>query len=180
MVEGRLSRRYARALFQLALEEAREAEVGQEISRYAEVYTTSALIRVVSNRALAARARKNVVIEVARSVGLSSLMIHFLSLLVDRDRVGLLPSIASRYRRLLDEAKGRVEARVVAAALLSRDMMERVRVALQSISGKEVILHEETDLGLIGGVRIELEGRVYDGSVRTQLEKMKQRIERGY
>ena len=120
------------------------------------------------------------VIEVARSVGLSSLTIHFLSLLVDRDRVGLLPSIASRYRRLLDEAKGRVEARVVAAALLSRDMMERVRVALQSISGKEVILHEETDPGLIGGVRIELEGRVYDGSVRTQLEKMKQRIERGY
>ena len=50
----------------------------------------------------------------------------------------------------------------------------------RAISGKEVILHEETDPGLIGGVRIELEGRVYDGSVRTQLEKMKQRIERGY
>lgn len=180
MIEGSLSRRYAKALFQLAAEAGREEEVGQEISRYAEVYTTSALFRVVSNRALAVRARKNVVVEVARSVGLSSLTIHFLSLLVDRDRVGILPSIASRYRRLLDEAKGRVEARVVAAGPLDSEMLEKLRTALEKISGKKVILHEETDPGLIGGVRIELEGRVYDGSVRTQLEKMKQRIERGY
>lgn len=180
MIEGSLSRRYARALFQLALEGGREEEVGEEISRYAEVYTKSALVRVVSNRALAARARRNVALEVARSLGLSSLTIQFLSLLVDRDRVGILPSIASRYRRLLDEAKGRVEARVVAAGPLGRDMMERVRAALQGISGKEVLLDEETDPALIGGVRIELEGRVYDGSVRTQVEKMRERMERGY
>ena len=180
MIEGSLSRRYARALFQLAVEGAREERVGEEISRYAEVYTTSALVRVVSNRALAARARKNVALEVARSLGLSSLTINFLSLLADRDRVAILPSIASRYRRLLDEAKGRVEARLVAASPLGQDMMERVRAALHAISGKEVILHEETDPALIGGVRVELEGRVYDGSVRTQLEKMRERMERGY
>ena len=42
------------------------------------------------------------------------------------------------------------------------------------------MLHEETEPGLLGGVVIELEGTIYDGSVRTQLEKMKQRIAREY
>ncbi|MFQ5902605.1 MAG: ATP synthase F1 subunit delta, partial [Candidatus Binatia bacterium] len=98
----------------------------------------------------------------------------------ERDRLTFLPSILSRYRRLLDEAKGRVEARVVAIGPLEEVMLEGLREVLQRISGKRVVLHQETDPGLIGGVLIQLEGKIYDGSVRTQLERMKERIGRGY
>ena len=59
-------------------------------------------------------------------------------------------------------------------------MVDRLREVLRGISGKEIVLQQETDPSLIGGVLIELEGKVYDGSVRTQLEKLKQRIVRGY
>jgi F-type H+-transporting ATPase subunit delta len=59
-------------------------------------------------------------------------------------------------------------------------MVESVRERLRGISGKDVVLQEETDASLLGGLLIELEGKVYDGSVRTQLEKMKQRVARGY
>jgi F-type H+-transporting ATPase subunit delta len=59
-------------------------------------------------------------------------------------------------------------------------MVEGVRERLRGISGKDVVLQEATDPSLLGGLLIELEGKVYDGSVRTQLEKMKQRIARGY
>ena len=51
---------------------------------------------------------------------------------------------------------------------------------LHGISGKDVVLQQDTDPSLLGGLLIELEGKVYDGSIRTQLEKMKQRIARGY
>ena len=59
-------------------------------------------------------------------------------------------------------------------------MVERLREQLRGISGKEVVLQQETDPSLLGGLLVELEGKVYDGSVRTQLEKMKQRIAREY
>jgi F-type H+-transporting ATPase subunit delta len=59
-------------------------------------------------------------------------------------------------------------------------MIEQIRRQLGTISGKEVVLQQEIDPGLLGGLLIELEGKVYDGSIRTQLEKMKQRIARGY
>jgi len=58
-------------------------------------------------------------------------------------------------------------------------MMENVNRVLKGICAKEVILKEETRPDLIGGLLIELEGKVYDGSIRTQLERMKETIERG-
>ena len=94
--------------------------------------------------------------------------------------MGHLPGIVSCYRRLLNEAKSRVDAKVVSATALDTAMVERVRGQLQTISGKEVILQQIVDSDLLGGLQVELEGKIYDGSLRTQLEKMKQRIARGY
>jgi F-type H+-transporting ATPase subunit delta len=106
--------------------------------------------------------------------------VRFLSLLLERDRLGHLPGIVSCYRRLLNEAKGRVDAKVISATALEPAMVERVRGQLHAISNKEVILQQVVEPDLLGGLQVELEGKIYDGSVRTQLEKMKQRVARGY
>ena len=124
--------------------------------------------------------RKRILIQVANGLQLSVLSIHFLSLLLERDRLAHLSGIVNCYRRLLNEAKGRVDAKVVSAAGLDAALVERLREQLRGISGKEVVLQQETDPTLLGGLLVELEGKVYDGSVRTQLEKMKQRIAREY
>jgi F-type H+-transporting ATPase subunit delta len=63
---------------------------------------------------------------------------------------------------------------------LDASLLDRVRETLHAISGKEVVLHEETEPELLGGLMVELAGTIYDGSVRTQLEKMKQIIAREY
>jgi F-type H+-transporting ATPase subunit delta len=180
VIEGSLSRRYARALFALATEERREEQLGEELNRFAAAYSGSSLSAVLTNPAFPAASRKKIVVEVARSLELSPLALRFLSLLLERDRLSYLPAIASCYRRLLDEKRGRVEARVIAPGPLEDQAIDRLREALRRISGKEVVLQQERDPALIGGVVIELEGRIYDGSVRTQIEKMKERIERGY
>lgn len=180
MIEGRLSRRYTKALFLLAQEERKEEEVGQEIDRFLDSYTGSPLITVLNNPAFGIESRKKILVEVARGLEFSPLVGHFLSLLLERDRLIFLPSIASCYRRYLNEAKGRVEATVVSPAPLEASLLTRLREVLEGVSGKSVLLKQETDPTLIGGMLIELEGKVYDGSVRTQLEKMKERIARGY
>lgn len=180
MTEGRLSRRYARAIFQLAQEENREDTLGQEVDHFLNAYSNASLKMVLNNPSFSMQSRKNVTVQVAKSIKLTPLLIRFLSLLVERDRMAYLPSIAIHYRRYLDEAKGRVQARVVAATPLGEATMERLRKVLQTIREKNVILKEETDPELIGGVLIEMEGKVYDGSIRTQLERMKESIERGH
>ncbi len=180
MIEGRLSRRYGKAFFQLAREERREEAIGQEIEQFFSAYMGSPLQTVLNNPAFNLDSRKKILFEVTKSQQLSPVSVHFLSILLERDRLTHLPSIVACYRRLLNEAKGRVEAKVVGASALEPAMVEGLREVLRAISGKEVVLHQEADPALIGGVLVELEGRVYDGSVRTQLENMKQRIAREY
>jgi len=180
MIEGSLARRYTKALFQLAREAGQEEQVGQEVEQFYAAYSASELQGVLTNPAFGVDARKRILIQVANAQGLSVLSIHFFSLLLERDRLAHLPGIASCYRRLLNQAKGRVEAKVIGASPLEPAHVERRRGTLRGISGKEVVLHEDTDPALIGGLLVELEGKVYDGSVRTQLEKMRQRIARGY
>jgi len=180
MIEGRLARRYTRALFQLAREAGQEEKIGQEIEQLYAAFSGSELQEVLTSPAFPMDSRKRILIQVANGLQLSVLSIHFLSLLLERDRLAHLPGIVNCYRRLLNEAKGRVEAKVISAAGLDAALVERLREQLRGISGKEVVLQQETDPSLLGGLLVELEGKVYDGSVRTQLEKMKQRIAREY
>ena len=180
MIEGSLSRRYTKALFQLAREAGQEEKIGQEIESFLAAYTGSQLRTVLTNPAFGMDSRKRIVIEISNKLQLSILAIHFLSLLLERDRLTYLPSIVARYRRLLNEAKGRVEAKAWKRQRVGAAMLDRLREVLHGISGMEIVLHQEIDPGLLGGVLLEFEGKVYDGSVRTQLANMKQRIARGY
>ena len=180
MIEGSLARRYTKALFQLAREAGQEEAVGREVEEFFAAYEGSDLRMVLTNPAFDVATRKRVLIQVANSQQLSVLTIHFLSLLLERDRLKNLPGIASCYRRLLNEAKGRVEAKVVSPSALAPALIDRVREQLHGLSGKEVVLQQEIDPSLLGGMTVELAGKVYDGSIRTQLEKMKQRMARGY
>jgi F-type H+-transporting ATPase subunit delta len=180
MIEGSLSRRYTKALFELAQESQQEEVIRRELEQFYAVYRNSELQEVLTNPALDADKRNNILLRVTETQQLSALAIRFLAILLARDRLKYLPEIVSCYRRLLNEARGRVEAKAVGASPLEPAMVDRLRQVLQGIAGKEVVLQQETDPGLIGGVLVELEGKVYDGSVRTQLENMKQRIVRGY
>jgi len=180
MIESSLSRRYTKALFQLACEAGQEEKIDQELESFLGAYTDSELQKVLTNPAFGIDSRKRTLIEVSNRLQLSILAIHFLLLLLERDRLSYLASIATLYHRLLNETKGRMEAKVISPGSLEAVMVDRLRDLLHRISGKEIVLQQETDPSLIGGVLVEFESKVYDGSVRTQLEKMKQRIARGY
>ncbi|HEY2987789.1 MAG TPA: ATP synthase F1 subunit delta [Candidatus Binatia bacterium] len=180
MIGGSLSRRYAKALFQLALAESREEAVAQEIGQFTGVLRDPALNTVLKNPAFALQSRKKIVAEIARNLQLSPLATRFLSLLVERDRLSYFPAIVERYRRLLDEKKGQAEARVVAASPLEESDLDRLREVLEKVSAKRIVIQQESDPNLIGGLVIQLEGKIYDGSVRAQLDKIKKQVEQAH
>ena len=180
MIEGSLARRYTRALFQLARDGGQEEAIGRQVEDFFKAYSGSDLQTVLTNPAFDVATRKRILIQVGNTQQLAVVTIHFLSLLLERDRLAHLAGIVSSYRRLVNEAKGRVDAKVVSASALAPAMIDRVRDQLHGLSGKDVVLQQEVDPSLLGGLVVELAGKVYDGSIRTQLEKMKQRIARGY
>src|SRR5919108_3647445 len=115
MIEGSLSRRYTKALFQLAQESQQEEVIGRELEQFYTAYRNSELQEVLTNPALESDKRNNILVQVTKSQQLSALTIRFLAILLARDRLKYLPEIVSSYRRLLNEARGRVEAKAVGA-----------------------------------------------------------------
>ena len=180
MIEGRLSRRYARAFFNLAREAGDEEKIGQELQQFLAAYESSDLQKILVNPAFSGPVRKTILNRLTGALQFSQLTTNFLSLLLERDRVTELPGIVRVYGRLLDQTKGRVEAKIVSAAALDSARVDQLRDRLRAVAGKDVVLRQEIDATLLGGLWIELEGKVYDGSLSSQLEKLKQRIARGH
>lgn len=175
MLEGKLGRRYARALFELA--EGREEAVAVELDNYQDVYVNSDLNKVLGNPAFPVGDRTAVALEVAQKLDLSASTRSLVALLVERDRLSCLPAISAYYHRLLDELKGRVNAKVITPKPLGESKREELARLIGRLSGKQAVLQEGIDPSIIGGIIIEIGGTVYDGSVRTQLHGLRQSIE---
>jgi F-type H+-transporting ATPase subunit delta len=179
MIAGALGRRYAKALFALALSQRSEEATEQALQALLEAYRGTPLSRLLTNPALPLAKRKALLAEIARAGGASPLLARFLEVLLERRRLPLLPSIASHYRRLYNDHRGRVDAQVTSADGLDAAAEEHLKQALARLSGKEVLLQAKSDPELLGGLVVEIEGKTYDGSVRTQIRRLRQRIARG-
>jgi F-type H+-transporting ATPase subunit delta len=103
-------------------------------------------------------------------------MVNFLRLLVDRQRIGDLPQIARSFRAMVDQQAGRLRATVTSAGPLADDEVARVRDAIARMTGRTVVLESRTDPALIGGVVAQVGATQLDGSLRTQLERMREEL----
>lgn len=172
-----IAERYAEALLAIGLERKSHEQLGRELERVADLFRQSAELReLFRNPKFDADARKHVLHDLLQRVMVSPVLRNFLNLLVDRDRIGHLDAIADRFHTLSDERSGRIRAEVVSAQPLGPAEQARLRTTLQRVTGRQVVLQEKLDPSLLGGVVTRIAGRVYDGSVRSQLEAMRNRL----
>jgi F-type H+-transporting ATPase subunit delta len=174
MMAGGAAQRYAKALFGLAQDERRHREVRGELDRLSAVFAES---REVSAALLTpmhpAAERKTALRAIAARVGASPLVQNFLAFLVDQRRLIQFDAIAAAYAALADQAEGLLTADVKVASPLDDRRKDRLRRALSARTGREVKLQIEVDPSLIGGAIAKVGDLVFDGSLRTQLEKLR-------
>jgi F-type H+-transporting ATPase subunit delta len=170
--------RYARALFDVARQEADIEQAGRDLAAFAQLVAGhEALARVLSNPAVPA-ARKRAVIEqlLARAGTVVPVVGKLLLLLAERDRLALLPEVAAAYQdRLMAHAKV-VRAEVVTAIGLPPDRVTALQQGLAQATGGQVQIAMRVDPSIIGGAITRIGSTVYDGSVMRQLEKIKEAL----
>jgi F-type H+-transporting ATPase subunit delta len=123
--------------------------------------------------------RKRVLSEVARVTGMSAPIPGLLRLLLEKRRMRYLQSIVSVYHEMADEAMGRVRANVYAAIEPTSEEKKKIQERLARVTGKEVILETIQDTSLIGGMVAKIGGLVLDGSLRTQLARIRENLAKG-
>jgi F-type H+-transporting ATPase subunit delta len=172
---GAIARRYGRALFELAVENDSVADVGAGL---AELGSAVASLEAGSFAPglLSASQREALGKALVAKVGLDSLLGRFVGVLAANDRLDQLPAIRERFEKFEDRAAGRVRAVVRSAAALSEAERTALREKFEAITGRRVLETAEIDASLLGGVTVEAEGRVYDGSIRTQLARLERRM----
>jgi F-type H+-transporting ATPase subunit delta len=149
---------------------------GELRSFEAVVNSSPDLRHVLLSPAVPTSRKRSLVSRFAAVIPLSRLVRNFLFVIIDRRRADLLGEIAAAFENTLDERLGFVRAEVTSAAPLSAGQQSDLQQALSGVSGKNVRCAFSVNPELIGGIVARIGSKVYDGSVRTQLQSLGQRL----
>ena len=174
---GPIARRYARALLDVASagEPDQPAEVRLALESASALLARSPeLAGALAHPAVPADARKRVASAVwAKAPEVVKRLVH---LLIDRDRVALLPAVAAAYAEAWNASRGFLSAEAASAVALDPGQEKALREGLERATGLGVELLTRVDPDLIGGLRVTLGGRTIDGSVKSQLEALRRSL----
>ncbi len=179
-MQGSLPYRYARALIALA-EEADEVDsMAEELIQLQEVSAQAdRLDHFLAEPVIPSASRKKTLDEVLKNLSASPLLKRFCSLLLERERFAWFEEIIAAYFDLRDDLQRIVRVQVTSAVPLEPELAEQLESILRDKTGKEVAVDYAEDASLIGGLVIQLGGRVYDGSVRGDLMRIQEKILKG-
>lgn len=174
-----IAQRWAQALLDLGIERKNFEQLGRELDRVAKLYAAPELSELFKNPKFDAEARKAVLSELLRRVMVSPICRNFLFLLADRNRIGILPEIVQAFQQLADARAGRVRAKVTVAKRLSEPDVARLRTVLQKTTGQQVQVEQFEDPSIIGGIITRINDKIYDGSIRAQLDRLRAELKAG-
>jgi F-type H+-transporting ATPase subunit delta len=170
--------RYARALLDVALAEDDPQVVEQQLAAVVDLFRGHAdLWKVMTNPAVPVTRKQGIVSAMLPKLALVPVLNKLLTMIAGRDRIALLPDLLETYRsRLMDHQKV-VRAQVTSAVALPPASVAKLEASLAVLTGRKVLMTTATDPGMLGGIVTRIGSTVYDGSVRRQLEKMREHIE---
>ncbi len=172
-----IARRYASALADVILERGEAKEVQHELQQWEELLQSNAALQEVFHNPTIAldqkRAVLNKLIDRAKPRPTTT---NFLKVLLQNQRLTELPEINRKLAEILDERAGMVAAMVTTARPVPNDVQRSLEQRLTAVTQKKVRLNFEEDPDLIGGLVARIGSTVFDGSVRNQLQQIKEKM----
>jgi F-type H+-transporting ATPase subunit delta len=170
--------RYARALLDVVIKEGNPEQVDQELAAFASLFAgNSELQKALANPAVPVAAKRKVVEGLVTRARPTAALGKLLLMLADRDRLGLVPELAAVYHERLMEHQQVISAQVTTAVPLSAERVAQFEQRIAAATGRRVTMTASVDPSLIGGAVARVGSIVYDGSIATQLSKIKERLE---
>jgi len=169
--------RYARALLDITIAESDPVAAEKDLAAFVDlVQQHPDLQRTLANPVVSATAKRAVVQQLLERSQPTPPAGKLLLLLASRGRIELVPEVLDVYRELLMEHRKVIQAEVTTAAPLAPERVSELQQRLAKITGRAVTMTTKVDQAIIGGIVTKIGGTVYDGSVATQLAKVRDRL----
>lgn len=173
--------RYARALVEVLLQQKADTDIArQQLTAIVDAVEESDDLRRVWESPAVLPAQKRAVLDgIAAQIKALKPIRNFMAVLIDHRRIGMLKDIARQFEVELDKELGFTEVEISSARPLSPGEKRAMETRVENMTGKKVRARYVTDTELLGGVVVRAGSTIYDGSVRGQLEKMRQDLSAG-
>ncbi|AXC11369.1 ATP synthase delta chain [Acidisarcina polymorpha] len=170
--------RYARA-FAEAVEGAKldPAEVSRQLDDFAFAWDESPQLRqVLEDPVFPSEQKVGILDKLNERIGLSPIVRNFIAVLINHDRIAAFSEVASEYRLEMDRRQGIYEVDIISARPLGDDERQGLEAQVGELAGGRVNARYRQDESLLGGVIVKLGSTVYDGSVRGQLDRLREEL----
>lgn len=166
--------RYAQAIFELALQNDRLEEWGNDLRFADQVLQDEEFLAFLTHAEVPLDRKINAIDTVLE--GVDPLVKNLVSLLVTRGVARLMHDVQVAYNRLVDTHRGRQQVEVTSAVPLSDQELERITRFASNLIHKEVVVTTQVDESILGGVVIQIGDQLLDGSTRSRLEELRKQI----
>ena len=179
MRDIRVAKPYARALYDAALEQNALDSIIADVDKLRELIEQSEELTQLIHSPVLSPQFKSETFEQLFADAMHPLTINFFKLLTLKQRERYLIAIMDVFSTIVDDAAGRLVAKVTTAVPITPEQAERFTAQLSAYSGKQVRLETTTDAQIQGGFIVQLDDTVFDASVASQLQRLKQQLAKG-
>lgn len=168
---------YAQAMFELCCEQNCCKEAFEEISLTAQIFDENdELVKLLKSPLIDISDKKSVLADIFGG-RLSDVVFDFLCLITEKGRAGYFCGISQAFKELYYEKNNILEVQVITAQTLSERLRDKLKVKLEQIMKKNIIICESVDSSLIGGIILRYNNSEIDSSVRGRLDRLKEQID---
>lgn len=172
-----VSKRYASAFYDFLKESVSLENVMRELGQLVEVIDSDKNVNLFVKSPLINTEEKLKFVETLKTREfVSAELFNFMNLLIQKNRLFLLPGVYEYMKYLEMEDKGEVYAEVTVAAGIDKDSEESIKKSLESVSGKKIVLDIKRDASIIAGFVAKIKSNQLDASVRGQLTKLRENL----
>ncbi len=180
MLQGSIAASYAKAFFDIAMEDEKIDEYGQELATVSSVLSMNPeFFRLIYHPELTGVQKKAFMEKILIACPLSRPTQEFLRVLERRKRIDLIREVADSFLQMVDCQKNIVTVIVTSAVLLSSTQQEAIRNKLSLMIPSVIRLKMQVETEIIGGLIIRIGDRVIDGSVRGRLDRLRDEMMAG-
>ncbi len=170
---------YAKSLFELASDAGgndKVVEIADELEQICELLRQDKEVRLFFTSPIIDVPKRSETISAIFSNRVTDLTLRFLLVLNNKGRLNHLESISVAFDLLVQEAFGRIEVDVFTPTAIDADSINIIKGKVQSMLGKEPVLHPYVDKKMLGGLKLRIGDQLIDGSVQTKLRRLSESI----